>query len=92
MLNDACLGTAQFVKNYGLNNIHSNNIFELLNFCQNNGIYNFDTSILYGNSIKILSDHSRHVNICTKLKIVESNNIEMILNSIKKELDIKLKY
>ena len=57
LANDACLGTAQFVKNYGLNNIHSNNIFELLNFCQNNGIYNFDTSILYGNSIKILSDH-----------------------------------
>ena len=27
-----CLGTAQFVKNYGLNNIQSHNIFELLNF------------------------------------------------------------
>ena len=87
-----CLGTAQFARNYGLNNIQSHNIFELLNFCQNNGIYDFDTSILYGNSIRILSDHLKgNVNIYTKLKIIESNNIEMILNSIKKELDIKIK-
>lgn len=87
-----CLGTAQFVKNYGLNNIQSHNIFELLNFCQNNGIYNFDTSILYGNSIKILSENLKDdVNIYTKLKIIESNNVDIILNSIKKELDKKIK-
>ena len=51
-----CLGTAQFEENYGFNNIQSHNVFELLNFCQNNGIYDFDTSILYGNSIKVLSE------------------------------------
>ena len=87
-----CLGTAQFEENYGFNNIQSHNIFELLKFCQNNGIYDFDTSALYGNSIKVLSEHLKdNVNIYTKLRIVESDNIEIILNYLKKELDNKIK-
>jgi len=55
-----CLGTAQFGLDYGINNprgkIPQQEIFDILNFANENGVNTLDTASAYGNSETVLGD------------------------------------
>ena len=83
------LGTAQFGLDYGLTNprgkISKNQVFELLDFSQENGIDSLDTAYAYGESEKILGEYGvSGFKISTKLpslkneKNINKKNIKSI--------------
>ena len=92
------LGTAQFGKPYGLNNIKKRRvpkylIKKILNYCYNNNIVHLDTAIEYDFDLKLLKKNKKWV-IDTKI-IIENNRYFLAktikkINYIKKFKNIKI--
>jgi len=78
MLNKLILGTVQFGIDYGINNasgkITKENIFKILNYCEQNNMLNLDTAASYGDSEQIIGDYVNQ-NSNVKFKIISKLNL-----------------
>ena len=92
MLNKLILGTVQFGINYGINNasgkITKENIFKILDYCEQNNILNLDTAASYGDSEQIIGDYVNQ-NSNVKFKIISKLNLynQSFYESLEKSLN-----
>lgn len=98
--NKIVLGTAQFGMDYGINNkrgkIPRKEVFEILNEASKYGINTLETAYSYGDSEKVIgefiAESKKKFNIISKLPKCELQDVENIVDSSLKKLNIDAFY
>lgn len=92
------IGTAQLVKNYGITNFknkkNKKKIFQFLEFCIQNSIYNYDTAANYG-SEKIIGEfikinNLKNLKIYSKIPSLKFVKDDHKLDYLKKKIDLSI--
>jgi aryl-alcohol dehydrogenase-like predicted oxidoreductase len=98
MGNKIILGTVQFGINYGINNtsgkITKDNIFKILNYCEQNNILYLDTAASYGDSEQVIGNYL-NLNPNVNFKIISKLNLynQTFDESLEKSLNrLNIKY
>lgn len=82
------IGTAQFMKDYGVIKKSNENKSKLLNITSDNGFNFFDTSDLYEKSYNYIEKNKNNLNLIIKISTLQNNNVITLKKFQKKILKI----